>query len=131
MLGDGQRVRYYSIDGAGNAEAVRTSSAAQVDKQSPVTTDDVPSGFQQAPVTVTLTVDEQGGSGLDTTYYTTNGSNPTLPSNPARRIYDPNDKPVLGDGQSLRYYSTDLAGNAETVKLSLGGMALRVNDARR
>jgi acetyl esterase/lipase len=117
VLRDGERIRYFSIDGAGNAEAVRTSAAAKVDAQTPATTDDVPDSYQGEDVTVTLAAADAGGSGLDSTYYTT-GTDPAAPTT-ASQAYDPDAKPVLGDGERIRYFSKDEAGNAEPVRTSL------------
>ena len=59
---------------------------------------------------MTLTPTDDG-SGVDETHYTT-GTTPAAPTT-ASAVYDPDDKPVLGDGESIRYFSMDLAGNAE------------------
>jgi acetyl esterase/lipase len=115
-LGDGERIRYFSIDRAGNAEAVRTSAAAKVDGAAPATTDDVPAGYRAHDVTVTLAAADDGGSGVDATYYTT-GADPPAPT-AASHAYDPSSKPVLGDGERIRYFSIDRAGNAEAVRTS-------------
>ncbi|HYH59413.1 MAG TPA: hypothetical protein VD790_09370 [Thermoleophilaceae bacterium] len=116
-LGHGEVIKYFSTDIAGNAEAVKTSAAAKVDSTAPSTTDDVPAGWGQEPVEVTLTAtDELGGSGVDKTYYTT-GTSPADPTTSSEE-YDPAAKPTLGNGEVIRYFSTDLAGNAEAVKTS-------------
>src|SRR5918912_3678443 len=78
-LGDGERIRYFSVDRAGNAEADHESAAAKVDEDAPATTDDVPSGWKHAPVAVTLAASDSGGSGLERTYYTT-GIDPAQPT---------------------------------------------------
>jgi hypothetical protein len=111
-LADGEKIRYFSTDLAGNAEAPHTSSAAKVDGAAPVTTDDVPSGDVSGAVSVTLTAADSGSSGVDKTYYTT-GASPAEPTT-ASAVYDPGAKPTLGDGERIRYFSTDAAGNAET-----------------
>src|SRR2546421_4465015 len=60
---------------------------------------------------------DTGGSGTDKTYYTTDGSDPTDTGNSARHVYSSLAKPTLTtDGQQIKYYSTDNAGNAESVK---------------
>jgi hypothetical protein len=116
-LGDGQRIRYATVDTAGNVEAVRTSATAKVDKVAPVTTDDMPAAWQKADVTVTLSAtDGASGSGVATTWYTTDGSDPTLSTNLARRPYDPDAKPVLGPGQKIRYFSVDRMNNREATR---------------
>jgi hypothetical protein len=66
-------------------------------------------------VTVTFAaVDEAGGSGVEKTFYTTDGSAPSTSS----AVYDPAGKPKLADGQRIRYFSRDRAGNVEPVKSS-------------
>jgi hypothetical protein len=110
-LGDGESIRYYSVDHAGNAETPHTSVAARVDENAPTTTDDVPTGWQDAPIEVTLTAADTGGSGVATTYYET-GASPAAPTT-ASTAYDPAHKPVLQDGERIRYFSVDSAGNAE------------------
>ena len=88
---------------------------ATIDTAAPVTTDDVPSGPIAGPVhLVTLTADDGGGSGVDRTYYTTDGSVPTTSS----PVYDPDDEPRLFDGQRIRYFSVDAVGNTEQVRTS-------------
>lgn len=114
-LADGERITYFSVDNAGNAEAPLTSLAVQAssDTTAPVTTDDVPSGWQNAPVEVTLTGTD-AGSGVSATYYTTDGSTPGTSSN----VYDPAFKPQLFGGEQIRYFSIDNVGNTETVETS-------------
>ncbi|HEX8053828.1 MAG TPA: SdrD B-like domain-containing protein, partial [Thermoleophilaceae bacterium] len=89
----------------------------RVDTTAPATTDDVPTTTQPDDVTVTLTALDSG-SGVFRTYYTSDDSDPADPANPSRRTYDGAAKPVLGDGQQIRYYSVDQAGNAEPVRTS-------------
>jgi hypothetical protein len=113
---DGQRIRYSTVDVAGNVEAVKTSETARVDKVAPVTRDDVPATWQKDDVTVTLTTDDGTGSGVATTWYTTDGSDPSVSTSATRQIYDAAAKPVLGPGQKIRYFSVDRMNNRETVK---------------
>src|SRR3712207_3478284 len=86
-LGDGQRIRYASVDEVGSVEAAKTSAAAKVDTADPVTTDDVPATFRSGPVTVTLTATDTDGSGVAKTYYTLDGSDPTDATNAGRKEY--------------------------------------------
>src|SRR5205807_2380188 len=82
------------------------------DTVAPTTTDDVPAAYVNHNVTVTLSASDTGGSGVDKTYYTTDGSTPTTSSS----VYSPSSKPELSsDGQIIKYFSTDKAGNAEGV----------------
>ena len=87
-----------------------------IDTQDPSTGDDVPTSFVNHDVTVTLTRSDGSGSGVDKTYYTT-GANPADPTT-ASSVYDPNSKPVLQNGEKIKYFSTDKAGNAEAVQTS-------------
>src|SRR5439155_1497290 len=91
------------------------SATAHIDRAAPTTTDNVPSGTVLGSVTVTLTATDTGGAGVDKTYYTTDGSEPTTSS----PVYNPASKPVLtSDGQVIAYFSTDNVGNQENVEHS-------------
>jgi alpha-tubulin suppressor-like RCC1 family protein len=116
-LGNGERIKYFSTDGAGNAEAVKVSETVRVDSAAPTTSDDVPAGFRNAPVVVSLSVSDSGGSGVDKTYFT-KGAAPADPTT-ASPVYDAGSKPTLADGEQIKYFSVDLAGNAEAVKTSV------------
>lgn len=112
-LDDGERIKYFTVDRAGNAESAHTSDAAKVDLESPITTDDV--SLEDAnPGHVTLSPTDTGGSGLDETYYTI-GQSPPEPTT-SSSVYDPANKPVLSGGDEIRYFSVDVAGNEEGVK---------------
>jgi peptidoglycan/xylan/chitin deacetylase (PgdA/CDA1 family) len=67
--------------------------------------------FRTQPVTVSLSAtDNFGGSGVDRTRYTTDGSDPL--SSPTASIYS---SPFpASQGQAVRFASIDLAGNAES-----------------
>jgi hypothetical protein len=114
-LGDGERISYFSVDNAGNAEAVSTSPAAKVDTVAPVTTDDVDAVRHAAAVPVTLSASD-AQSGVARTYYTV-GVAPAAPTT-ASAVYSPAAKPTLGDGERISYFSVDEAGNAEVAKTS-------------
>jgi hypothetical protein len=114
VLHDGEQIKYFSVDQVANAEAMQMSGAAKVDTTTPSTSDNVPAGFVDHDVTVTLTAGDTGGSGVDRTYYTTDGTIPTTGS----AVYDPASKPVLRHGERIRYFTTDNAGNAETARTS-------------
>jgi hypothetical protein len=116
-LANGQAITYASVDNVGNWGAVKTSAAAHVDKAAPTTTDDVPTAWGATDVTVTLTAgDGTGGAGVQTTWYTTDGSDPTLASNGARKAYNAAARPVLTPGQTIRYSSVDNVGNVEPIR---------------
>jgi parallel beta-helix repeat protein len=104
-------IRYYSIDNVDNEEDVRINTV-QIDTEAPVTSDDVSGDWTNGNVTVTLTTDDGGvGSGIADTYYTTDGTEPTE-ADPYLEFFTLSDS-----GQyQLMYYSTDIAGNFETVK---------------
>lgn len=109
----------FTITGQSETMGEPSADTAQVsftaDCTPPETSDDVDAAWRTEPQAVTL---NSPAPDLVATYYTANGSNPTDPTNPARAIYDAQQKPTLGNGQRLRYYSIDVAGNAESVKTS-------------
>lgn len=91
-----------------------TADALATDSFAPVSTDNVPATLQKS-VTVTLDALDTGISGVEAIYFTTDGSTPT--ETPAD-LYDPNNKPMLADGESIKYFAVDRAGNAESVNTS-------------
>ena len=101
-------LKFFSVDTAGNAEAVRTESYvidAGSDTTPPTTTASPAGGTYSAAVSVSLTTDEPA-----TTYFTTDGSTPTTGST----VYS-NPIAVNADA-TLKFFSVDTAGNAEAVQ---------------
>ena len=104
-------VKFFSTDVAGNAGAV-VSQLVRVDVAAPVTTASCNAsacaGWYRANVTIALSPTD-ADSGVSMTYYTTNGSTPTTSS----RVYT---APfTLSIGATVKFFSTDVAGNAEAV----------------
>lgn len=80
----------------------------------PITTDDVPGHVVNEPVEVTLDATDASGGPLETRYTIGTESTPAAdPRDPGGTAYDAADKPELGDGEYLRYSSTDPSGNTE------------------
>jgi peptidoglycan/xylan/chitin deacetylase (PgdA/CDA1 family) len=107
-------VRYLSVDQAMNAE-VAHSQRVTIDATAPVTTircnaAACSTGWYRAPVTVTMTATDAGGSGLASTHYTTDGSVPSL----ASPLYA--GAIQVTQTTTVRYASWDAAGNGETAK---------------
>jgi hypothetical protein len=105
---DGQHtISYSTTDAAGNKGATVTKTLS-IDTQAPVTSAATnPSGWTNAPVTVTLTANDATAgiatSGVDKTYYQV-GSGPT-------KTYT---TPFSAtDATQISYWSTDVAGNKE------------------
>jgi Calcineurin-like phosphoesterase len=98
-------VTYNSIDDAGNVEAVRTATV-RIDTTSPVTTDDAPTDWRRAPVTLTLHATDLH-SGAAATSYRTNGG----PFETGTEVH------LTTDGvHTVDYRSTDAAGNVEELR---------------
>ena len=125
VLANGEVIKYFSVNGGGVSEPVKTSLPAKVDAAPPVTTDDVPAGLIASPVAVTLAASDGTGSGVAHTYYVI-GTNPPNPTT-ASAIYDPSHRPVLANGEEIKYFSVDAVGNVETVETST---AARVDQSR-
>jgi peptidoglycan/xylan/chitin deacetylase (PgdA/CDA1 family) len=107
-------VKFFSVDNAGNAEAVK-SQAVQIDTAAPTTTircngSACSTGWYKAtPVTVTLSASDSA-SGVSKTYYTTDGSNPTVSSTVYTGPF------TVSQTTTVKYFSNDVAGNTESVK---------------
>jgi peptidoglycan/xylan/chitin deacetylase (PgdA/CDA1 family) len=108
-------VKFFSRDNEGNAEQVQ-SQLIQIDGVAPVTTifcslaSCGTGAFNKGPVKITLLASDSSGSGLDKTYYTTNGSTPTTSSTVYVGQFS------LTKTTTIRFFSTDKAGNAEAPK---------------
>jgi peptidoglycan/xylan/chitin deacetylase (PgdA/CDA1 family) len=68
------------------------------------------SSWSRTPVTVTLSAVDSGGSGVDRTVYTTNGSDPAVSGSTYTGPF------AVAQTATVRYYSIDKAGNVEPAK---------------
>jgi len=98
-----------------NASSTSTDNTVTYDNSAPVTTDSgIDTSWHNSAVTVTLNCVDVG-SGCAHTYYTTDGSTPTVlsPSGSGNITTFT----LSSDGQySVKYFSVDILGNQETVK---------------
>jgi len=100
-------ITYAGIDLLSNREATKTATV-RIDKTAPVTSNDAPAGWQKADVTVHLTATD-AQAGVDKTYYSLDGSAPSIVATSGTII--------SAEGTTtLKYYTADKVGNAETVK---------------
>jgi photosystem II stability/assembly factor-like uncharacterized protein len=110
LTDEGQhQVTYWSVDAMGNAEAARTGYV-NVDVTPPVTTatglkTDALSGWSNGAQTVTLTADDDVGSGVTATYYTVDGG--------ARQTYAAPFSISAAGSHAILYWSVDAIGNTE------------------
>jgi hypothetical protein len=99
------------FDGVGNTSNAKFTVVP--DSTPPTTTDDtaaIGSGWKNTTQTVTLSPVD-GGSGIGTTYYTTNGSTPTTGSAQGPLVT------LSADGMyTIKYLSVDNVGNVEPVR---------------
>ena len=111
-------VQYRSWDNAGNAEAAAGPATITIqqgpDSTPPATTiacngTACASSAYTAPVSVTLTASDSGW-GVNKTYYTTDGSAPTTSSPVYTGPF------TVKQNSTVKFFSTDLAGNAEQPK---------------
>lgn len=106
-------VRVIATDEAGNTSSKVV--ATTVDKTAPVTSDNSASliGWTNSARTVSL-ASSDATSGVATTYYTLDGSTPTISSSKGTSVL------VAVEGETVvKYFSVDAAGNAEAVRSSL------------
>ena len=105
-------LKFFSVDAAGNAEAVRTESyTLPSDTTAPTTTASPAGGSYTSIQSVTLTcTDTAGGSGCAGTYYTTDGSTPTTASPQYTGAL------TISVTTELKFFSADTAGNLEAVR---------------
>ncbi|WP_027409293.1 OmpL47-type beta-barrel domain-containing protein [Anoxybacteroides tepidamans] len=99
------KVTFYSVDQAGNAEQPKTIEV-KIDKTAPVTTSDANGSWSKEKVTVKLTATDEG-SGVAKTFYSINGSD----------YVEGTSFVVDKEGiNKVTFYSVDQAGNAEEPK---------------
>ena len=102
-------VKFFSTDTAGNAEQVQAKTI-QIDASPPLTTSACNGASCQGTyawqVSVSLAATDSG-SGVDKTYYTTDGSDPTTSSTIYTGPF------ALTQAATVKFFSTDIAGNAE------------------
>ena len=112
-------VKYRSWDHTGNSEAVQSQfiqATPPADTTPPATTISCngspcsTTGYNGS-VSVSLSADDGTGWGVDSTYYTTDGSQPTTSS----PVYGGPFQLVTGT-YTVQFFSTDVAGNAEQVQ---------------
>lgn len=98
-------ISYYSVDTAGNREAINTKKV-KIDKTAPVTTYAGPSNWVKDDAAVTLTAADEH-SGVAKTYYSINGSD---------FVEGTTFEVTQGGVNQISYYSIDTAGNKEAVQ---------------
>lgn len=99
-------LKYFSVDTAGNQEAVKTQIYQfGQDTIAPVTTVSPAGGTYTSAQSVTLTANEAA-----TTYYTVNGTTPTTSSTVYTGAIN------ISSNTTLKFFSVDTAGNQEAVK---------------
>lgn len=94
------------------------------DSSAPTTTASLNTGTYSSAQTVTLTCADTSGMGCDKTYYTTNGSTPTTSS----AEYS---SPIsISTTTTLKFFSTDLAGNSESTKTKIYTISTSIEKAK-
>lgn len=105
-------VKYFSTDKVGNSETVISAVYSIPDSSPPATIASPAAGTYPTPKSVTL-ICTDAGSGCQKTYYTTDGTSPTISS----PLYS---GPIpIGYNTTLMFFSVDTAGNAETPNIAI------------
>jgi hypothetical protein len=109
-------LNYRAIDNFGNTEATQTQ-VINVDPTAPTSTISCNGAAcgrgYPAPVSVSLSATDTGGSGLAAIYYTTDGSVPTASSTAYSSPF------MVSSTEQVRYRGYDVAGNVEATKAKL------------
>lgn len=100
-------LKFLATDAAGNQSSVHTVSYT-IDATAPQTTPSPAPGTYTTPQTVTLTCDDGPGSGCAGTYYTLDGSVPTLLSPKYTQPLS------ISANTTLNYFSVDKVGHQES-----------------
>ena len=118
-LSDDATLKFFSVDAAGNVEAVKTELYQfGEDTMAPVTTASNAGGTYTGSVSIALNVNETA-----TTYYTLDGSTPTTSS----AVYT---APItLTSDATLKFFSVDAAGNVEAVKTEVYAVTINYETA--
>jgi len=135
--GDGTvTLKYFSVDKTGNQEGTNTA-VYTLDQNAPVVTADPLGATYSGPVDVTLTCDDQGGSGCKDIYYTLDGSKPsdgTVPASDGVSLVPPTTRytgPIhLTGGAPVSVFVIDNAGNSATSLLAIYSFNANRADSR-
>jgi hypothetical protein len=106
-------LKFFARDLAGHSELVKTQIYTIIDTTPPTTNALPAGGAYNSTQAVTLTCTDVSGFGCDKTYYTTDGTTP----NTSSPVYS---SPInISVTTTLKFFSTDLASNSETVKTEI------------
>ncbi|RLI92979.1 MAG: hypothetical protein DRO92_04755, partial [Candidatus Altiarchaeales archaeon] len=107
-----QYVRYYSVDNAGNSEAIKTSNLIKIDRQKPATSwDGNHNTWQNFDANIHLTCDDFSGSGCSTTMYRLDTDPTSAISYGEWQTYDINILITQDGNWAIDFNSTDAVGN--------------------
>ncbi|MCF7812210.1 Ig-like domain repeat protein [Candidatus Gracilibacteria bacterium] len=107
------------VDKAGNTSETALKTI-NVDRTAPSTIDNAPdSGAVSAPYTITLTANDQAvSSGIEGTYYTVDGSPPTIESSSGTKVVLSEEALDENGFFVVKYFSVDGMGNRESAKIA-------------
>jgi putative cell wall-binding protein len=104
----GHTLEFWSVDNAGNVEDVQTVTFEVVDTIAPSTSSDAAASYENEAVVSLSAHDNPTGSGVAATYYSLDGA--------GARAYAGGIRVNEAGTHTLRYWSVDVAGNAEAMQ---------------
>ena len=107
-------ITYWSVDAVGNLEGFHTGYV-NIDTTAPTVGDNADSSWHNTDVTVTLSPNDSGGSGLAGTYYRVSGASTWTPTNAGTFVVQAPPDGSADGSHAYQYEAVDVAGNSSAI----------------